>query len=864
MTAITTTITRIINTAACVFHKTIDGAIIRALVLVLLVLMACQQAQIPIEEGISKTLADWRVQHIRQIGYELRFAIPGSQSRSISAIETVRFSLNKTDLDLQLDFKAGSGAVSKLVCNGQPVPVNQICQHLVVPKQFLKNGDNELVILFTPPDQSLNRNPEFLYTLLVPDRASTLFPCFDQPNLKARFYLTLDVPRWWKAVANAPEEERTETDSTQVIRYAQTELLPTYLFAFSAGKFDTICRRHNGETFTLYHRETNQEKLKNNIDEIFRLLFLSLDSIEHYTGIPYPYKKYDLVAVPSFQYSGMEHPGAALYRSSALFLEGTPTRQELLNRANLIAHETAHMWFGDLVTMPWFDEVWMKEVLANFIADKVVSPLFPEFNQDLLFLMAHQYAAYSVDRTEGANSIGQPLANLSDAGSLYGPIIYHKAPIVMNMLENKIGKPALQKGLQEYLRNFAFGNAGWNDLIALLDSDDSLRKWSDSWVYEPGRPHLKASVEKGNLKVAQLDPAGKSRNWGQSIEVIWPEDGTIKHQKVAVSGKLTVINNLFSGTPKWLYLNANGGGYGYFEMDRQTLQFFCQNVGSLDDDLLRASVWTDLFENLTEDKLYADEFLEAVLKNLPDEKNQVIYERILTYLNDVFTYRAADEIRAAFAQRVESMLWSQMDVRTDFRNALLNTAIRLCSTAGSLARLDSIGTGLLDKYPATAEQKTTLAYYLALRQPDRAIQILNDREQLLENADQVRRFRFVRQSLNPDQAARDAFFNSLLKKENREHEPWVNEAMAFLNHPLREYESLKYLRPALDVLQEIQVTGDIFFPQSWLDNLLKGHRSPEAADTVRRFLNDHPDYPENLKRKILQSGDFLLKQVAGR
>ena len=136
---------------------------------------------------------------------------------------------------------------------------------------------------------------------------------------------------------------------------------------------------------------------------------------------------------------------------------------------------------------------------------------------------------------------------------------------------------------------------------------------------------------------------------------------------------------------------------------------------------------------------------------------------------------------------------------------------------------------------------------------------LNTQEQRIENEDQRERFQFVRESLNPEKKARDAFFQSLLKVENREHEPWVNDALAFLNFPGREQESNAYILSGLDVLQEIQETGDIFFPKSWLDNLLKGHQSAEAAAIVRRFLAEHPDYPKPLKRKILQSADFLLK-----
>ena len=148
----------------------------------------------------------------------------------------------------------------------------------------------------------------------------------------------------------------------------------------------------------------------------------------------------------------MEHPGAIFYNAAALLLPESATRQQLLARDSVIAHETAHMWFGDLVTMTWFDDVWMKEVFANFMAAKIVNPRFPDLDHDLRFLHTHYPAAYEVDRTAGANPIRQPLKNLRDAGSLYGAIVYLNSPIVMRQLELLLGEPALRDALREYPR----------------------------------------------------------------------------------------------------------------------------------------------------------------------------------------------------------------------------------------------------------------------------------------------------------------------------------------------------------------------------------------------------------------------------
>lgn len=159
---------------------------------------------------------------------------------------------------------------------------------------------------------------------------------------------------------------------------------------------------------------------------------------------------------------------------------------EQLSRSALIAHETAHMWFGDYVTMQWFDDVWTKEVFANYFASQIVEPLYPGVNHALNFMQDYIPPAYAEDRTAGANPIKQELDNLRTAGLVYGNIIYDKSPVVLEMLIKKMGKESFRKGIQEYLKTYAYGNASWEGLIGILDkyTDDDLSGWSHIWVNE--------------------------------------------------------------------------------------------------------------------------------------------------------------------------------------------------------------------------------------------------------------------------------------------------------------------------------------------------------------------------------------------
>ncbi|MDH3909051.1 MAG: M1 family aminopeptidase, partial [Gammaproteobacteria bacterium] len=386
---------------------------------------SCTEAPLAVEPGVSQALAKQRAETISAINYGLSLAIPESRDEDIEGRVTITFQLSDSSQPLQLDFRESADKIRGVTANGGESDYRFINEHVVVPAKDLVTGRNEIRIDFTAGSSSLNRNPEFLYSLFVPDRARTAFPLFDQPDLKATFELALTIPAGWTAMANAPLVNVRETENGMLHRFARSDLISSYLFSFVAGRFESVSRNVDGRQMTMLHRETDREKFARNVDEIFHLHAASLDWLEEYTGIDYPYDKFGFALIPDFQYGGMEHVGAILYRASHLFLEEAPSDTQLLGRASLIAHEAAHMWFGNLVTMKWFNDVWTKEVFANFMAAKIVNPQFPDINHDLNFLVRHYPSAYSVDRTAGANAIRQDLENLNEAGQMYGAIIYN-------------------------------------------------------------------------------------------------------------------------------------------------------------------------------------------------------------------------------------------------------------------------------------------------------------------------------------------------------------------------------------------------------------------------------------------------------
>jgi aminopeptidase N len=821
--------------------------------------------------GVPESLARERADAISSLRYELSFGIPAKRTDTIHGSETVRFALQRPQR-VVLDFAQPRDRVRSVRVADKPVEADFVAGHLIIPASATKAGENAIQIAFLAGDDSLNRNDDFLYTLFVPARAHFAWPCFDQPDLKARYSLTLEVPPGWEVVANGAELERAALGDTTRVRFAETQPIATYLFAFAAGKFRVETAERNGRTFRMFHRETDSQKVARNRDAIFDLHARALAWLEEYTGIPYPWGKFDFVLILSFQFGGMEHPGAIFYNSSTLLLDQSATENQLLGRANTISHETSHMWFGDLVTMRWFNDVWMKEVMANFLAAKIVNPSFPAINHDLRFLLSHYPSAYGIDRTAGANSVRQNLTNLDQAGTLYGAIIYDKAPVVMRQLEMILGEQGFRDGMREYLKRYSFGNATWPDLVQLLaaHTPENLAAWSHAWVDVRGRPeltthlHLEPTGDISSLTLTERDPLGRRILWPQHLQVTMGYADHAESVPVSVDGAVTNVSSV-RGWKRPLYVLPNGGGLGYgmFVLDDQTRRYLAEHIENIPDALTRGSAWVDLWDNVLEGGLGGREFLDLAERALPKESDQQNTQLILSYVSRAFWLLLPQRERIVRAPTMESMLRQGIaQARTASEKSTWFNAFRdVVLTADGIHWLERVWRRQekIDGLTFAETDEITMALELAVREVPGWRQILEAQRDRTQNPDRKSEFEFVMPALSADATVREQAFERFRKIENRRREPWVLLSLHYLNHPLREEHALRFVAPSLELLPEIQRTGDIFFPQRWMAAVLAGHRSPVAAQTVRYYLARHPDLSERLRWIVLSSADDLFR-----
>lgn len=764
---------------------------IKYTLLLTFLICACSQQKSDslLDEGVSWELAEHRKANIDSLCYRLLFRIPEEKSADVEGEETINLHLENIQ-EVILDFREEADKLHSIEVNEKKCPIDLQNEHIIIPQSLTRKGKNNIRICFTAGNQSLNRRDGYVYTLFVPDRARTVFPCMDQPNMKARFSLELDIPIAWTAVTNsAATDTIAKEDGRKLIRFGTTEPLPTYLFAFAAGEFQRVEYEEDDHRIGIYHRETDEKRLSQLCD-IGRQVTFSLRWLEDFTGVPYPFSKYDLVILPGFQFGGMEHTGATFYNDNTIFLPQNPTPDEQLRRTELISHETAHMWFGDAVTMNWFDDVWTKEVFANYFAAEITTPQFPDINHDLNWLKTYVTAAISQDRTEGRTSIRQPLDNMRYAGLIYNAIIYNKAPVMMRRMVELMGKKAFRRGIQKYLKEYLYGNATWDDLIAILDSetDADLKAFSKEWVDEAHWPKYKAET-------AQDPRIGKE--------------------------------------------------YGYFELSQEQCNRLLHTWQKEKDGKRRQALLMTLYENYLNNNIGDVPFMHALVEALKTETNPLTSLTIISYMSEPMegAFHCGETFEEELLQL--SHVHPLPAVRTQLLR-LLRSKARTQKVIDALYQIWSEASSPL----LSENDYMTLAYELAIRLPEKADSIITAQHNRLTNPDRQAQFAFISRAVSPSEEACDTLFKSLKEPKNRRIEPWVLSVLYYLNHPLRQQRAVKYISPALELLPEIQRTGDIFFPGNWCSNLLAGHRSREAYNEVEHFLQTHQEYPELLKNKI--------------
>lgn len=841
--------------------------------------------------GVSVELAQHRARTIRETRYTL--ALDVTEREVARGQVTIRFVRGDSG-DVVLDFRGT--AVHEIRANGSTVdPAAWNRAHIVIPRRLLVGGENAIDVVFDAPiaaagasiirTKDATDGREYLYTLLVPSDANLLFPCFDQPDLKARVAFMLTTPGEWHGLANGELVSRDSVGgatSRITHRFAETRPISTYLVAFAAGPWSIATRqaplRSGGAaaTVALYARASRAKEAE--VDSILTANTRALAWLGDYFGVPYPFDKFASLLAPAFPFGGMEHPGAIFYNEESFIYRERPTLTQLLGRQATIYHEVAHQWFGDYTTMRWFDDLWLKEGFATFMAAKMQDATDPNSNAWKTFYLRNKPVAYATDVTAGTTAVWQSLANLDQAKSNYGPIVYNKAPSVLRQLEYAVGAPAFQRGVQAFLRAHAYGNATWRDLLGAIGgaAGIDLTSWGRQWILRPGMPIVEQRLVTRGGRIVSLTLIQRPAQPTLSGRGAWPlKTRVVAHYSnaparafaVTMTRDTTVVREA-AGLPAPDYVYANDGDFGYALVltDSASTRWLAENVERVGDDFERAMLFGSLWDLVRETRMAPARYAAIAMRAIPRERDEQTATTLIGRLGTVLSRYVHPPTRDSITPGAERMLLAGASDTTrsyGVRKAQLDALISLARTPTALARLDawldSITALGLPLRPPTRWSIVTRLVAERATSAERRLAAEAKRDSTTEGQRQA----FVAAAARPDAENKAQYFRRYFAERDL-NEEWVTSSLRAFHEPEQSALTRAYLTAALDSLPFIQKNRRIFFLGSWLSATIGGQSESESLAAIDAWLTAHPTLATDLRQKILQSRDELERVVAIR
>jgi aminopeptidase N len=469
------------------------------------------------------------------------------------------------------------------------------------------------------------------------DSAQRVFAAFDQPDLKAAITVTALAPGFWTVLGNGVARPSGPPGSPGCIRWelASTPPISTYLFTMVAGPYHSVRSEHRGVPFGLYSRQSLAAYLDRDAAEILVITRACFDRYLQIFAEPYPFDSYDQAFVPALEAGAVENPGCITFRDEFLFPPGV-TRAERQTRGMVIAHEMAHMWFGDLVTMAWWNDVWLSESFATYMGFQVLSEATAFTGAWTDFALARKPRGYDADQRDSAHPVApgpDDVPDIDAARSGYDDISYAKGASVLRQLVARAGPSAFLAGVNDYLTRYRFGSATLDDLLDCLGraSGTDLAAWAARWLRSPG------------VDTLAVRRPGLLTHTGSRPHRVWigvydraPGGELVLRARVPVSVEADAVEvtpPLAAVDPPPALLLPNDGDFSYCKvrLDPDSWAALTSGLGCLADPLSRAVAWNTARDLVRDGDLPPRHYLELAARHLPAETDVVIAEQVLGF-----------------------------------------------------------------------------------------------------------------------------------------------------------------------------------------------------------------------------------------
>ena len=639
-----------------------------------------------VKDVLSESDAATRSKNISNVEYHLDLNLPGGASDTYSGTLEATFTI-ETNPETFLDFTGFE--ITTLILNGRIIADPSWNGHrlLIGARDGLLTGVNTIRLeyineydhtgdgfhQFIDPED----NQEYVYSNFEPYSAHRLFPCFDQPNIKAQYKLSVECPSDWTLIGNSKTDSINDIGGGRTRHdFEQTKLFSTYLFALVGGPYQKFesqynSKKSNSEIIPL--RFYARKSLAPHVDEaeLFEVTCQGFEYFEDFFDFAYPFGKYDQIFVPEFNHGAMENVGAITH-SERLVFRDPPTYNQRLTRAEVILHEMAHMWFGDLVTMNWWDDLWLNESFASYMS-------FLALTENTRFTDAWQSFnsrmkawAYRQDQLITTHPVAGEVIDTDQTFLNFDGITYGKGAAVIKQLVKTIGMPAFKSGMQRYMAEHAFSNTTLDDWLESLGEgvNQDLRGWADSWLetaqHNSIQIHRTGSKDDHNMMlVSQSAPDEFPTIRSHTLELLAGDlvDSvfTSTTHEIVVADQSNQIN-ISNNTADFLFPNFGDHGYVQVILDPESLEFVKQHLEKITDPLLRMQIWQSLWEMVRNQELSSLDYIRIATEKVKIENDLELIQVIIEQLGAAVSRYVPEEVKLSEARNLFTLAKSQLAV----------------------------------------------------------------------------------------------------------------------------------------------------------------------------------------------------------
>ncbi len=828
---------------------------------------------------LSQEDAAARSARVSNVDYTLEFALTGKES--FSGTTTLAFDLGDAAQPLTIDLDKAT--IASLTVNGKAVTPQYNQWFITLAPGDLKAGRNTVTIAYTrlhsTNGEGLHRMVDpvdgrvYTYSHFEPAAAHQMFALFDQPDLKGTFEVTVTTPADWVVSSTMRESGVTEVDGGKRWTFPRSKKLSPYNFSMHAGPYKVWEDNSGPYPMRLFARQSVAAQVSPK--DWFNYTSRGLTFFDQYFGVPYQFEKYDQLLVPDFLYGAMENAAAITFAERAFLHQDEMTAAQRESLAGVIMHEMAHQWFGDLVTMKWWNGLWLNESFASFMGTLATAEATEFSHAWQGFYSEGKQAAYTQDQRVTTHPIETPVPSTANAFDNIDAITYSKGASALKQLRHLLGEEVFRQGVHNYLVKYSYQNARLDDFIGSLGAaaNRDLGAWTREWLYEPGVNTIAAefSCADGKIKsfsVRQSAPgAAMPTLREQRVQVglfKLGKDGLSLDKKLAITyqGGVTAVPELTGAAcPDLVYPNYQDWGYAKVQLDKKSFATAQTGLNKVDDPLLRTMLWQSLWDSVRDGKLPLNAFLSTVLANAPGEKDYTLLGDIVdklwqskAYLDKMGPPVAA--YRTKVGGQMEHMAFAATRAASadkNFQRRWFSTFVGVASSRQALAQLADILGGKLVVPGLNVSQDVRWDIVSRLnRFAYPGSEALLAAEQARDKSDSGEAAALAARVIRPDAKVKAEWLANIGDLQTKLPFSKIREAMEVMYPAGQGALSELSAQQRLATLGQVDKTAGPVFMRSYAANMIPAACTPASVARLQAAIVKLPDLSEGTKRSLLE------------